>query len=155
MTSIRDKKRSVSDAEWEIWYQDTFDRDCPRRVEIAGRGLVEGLLELWARLLFETVQADGGRGFSRFNLWWKQAKTSIEIEGEWDGLVRLREWVYGSKWRSTKGYAEEGDLELLKNLAAAHKHLILRGATSERILAVAKTSENHADFEAHLFKMKE
>ena len=45
-------------AVWQVWYQDNFDRETPRRVEVEGEGLVLGLAELWSRHLFETVQAD-------------------------------------------------------------------------------------------------
>ena len=51
-------------AAWELWYQDLFDRECPRQVEVRGQGLVQGLAELWARHLFETVQVDGQKGLS-------------------------------------------------------------------------------------------
>lgn len=88
------------EAEWEVWYQDTFDRECPRQIEIAGLGLVNGLIELWARHLYETVQANGQKGFSRFNLWWKQKGQSIQVIGEWEGLIQLREWIFGGKQQS-------------------------------------------------------
>ena len=29
-------------AEWKVWYQDTFDRSAPRRVEAEGKGLTAG-----------------------------------------------------------------------------------------------------------------
>ena len=37
------------ETEWEVWYLDTFDRECPPSVDVRGRGLVRGLIELWAR----------------------------------------------------------------------------------------------------------
>ena len=49
------------EAEWQVWYQDTFDRECPPSVDVRGRGLVSGLTELWARHLFETVRPGGDR----------------------------------------------------------------------------------------------
>jgi hypothetical protein len=70
-----------SEAEWEIWYQDTFDRDAPRQVEIAGHGLLAGLLQLWERHLLETVQASGRRGFSRFKVkefWQQHSQPKVE-----------------------------------------------------------------------------
>ena len=36
----------VPEAEWKIWFQDNFDLECPRQVDLAGRGLVKGLMEL-------------------------------------------------------------------------------------------------------------
>jgi len=144
----------VRDAEWEIWYQDTFDRECPRQVEIAGRGLVKGLIELWARHLFETVRANGRKGFSRFNLWWKLKGRSIEVVGEWVGLIRLREWVFGDKQQSYTGYVQEGDEELLMKVAVTHSNLVLAGQTSEAILVAARASASREDFEARLLNLK-
>ena len=156
MTSIvRSLVDSDSEAEWEVWYQDTFDRECPRQVEVVGQGLAEGLTELWARHLFETVRVDGGKGFSRFNLWWKQERKSMEVVGEWGGMVRLREWVFGDKQRAYRGYVEEGDKGLLIRVAATHSCLIIAGQTSEGILAAAKASVSREDFEKQLSSLEE
>jgi hypothetical protein len=150
MARAEQNRNAEPHPEWEIWYQDTFDRECPRQVQVDGRGLVEGLVALWARHLCETVQANGQQGFSRFNLWWKQEHKSIAVVGEWDGLVRLRGWVYGGQWSAGKGSVETGDRELLTKVARAHKNLILRGATSEEILAAARESGSRDDFEQRL-----
>jgi hypothetical protein len=77
------------EAEREVWYQDTFDRECPPSVDVRGRGLVEGLTELWARHLFETVRPSGGEGFSRFHLRWKPGRF-VRIEGDQAGATRLQ-----------------------------------------------------------------
>ena len=115
---------------------------------------MKGLIELWARHLFETVQADGQRGFSRFNLWWKQKGRSIEVVGERVGLTRLREWVFGDKRHAYKGYVPEGDEELLAKVAMTHSNLVLAGQTSEAILVAARTSVSREDFEARLLNLK-
>ena len=91
---MNEKENSIIFAQWQIWYQDTFDRETPRKVEVEGQGLVDGLVELWSRHLKETVTASGGSGFSRFNLWWKQEATSIVIEGSQEGMVRVRSWIF-------------------------------------------------------------
>lgn len=143
------------EAEWQVWYQDTFDRECPRQVKVAGRGLVRGLSELWARHLFETVQANGQKGFSRFNLWWKQKGQSIEVVGEWEGATRLRAWVFGEKQRPDKGYVQEGDEKLLSKVATTHASLALAGQTSEVILTAAKMSVSQENFEARLLNLQE
>ena len=145
-----EKMKSLeTDAEWQVWYQDTFDRECPRQVEISGQGLVEGLTELWSRHLHETVQANGERGFSRFNLWWKQESKSIEVVGEWEGVVRLRGWVYRDKQQKNKKQTD-----LLKRIAIAHKNRILNGETSEKILATAKAKETREEFEEWLLSLQ-
>ncbi len=117
---------------------------------MTGQGLASGLTELWARHLFETVQASGQKGFSRFNLWWEQEKQSIRIVGEWKGATRLRRWVFGNKQQSYKGYVQEGDEKLLSKVAATHAALALADQTSEAILAAAKAAMNRQDFEARL-----
>lgn len=142
MTNIGDP---APQAEWKIWYQDTFDREVPRRVEVAGVGLVEGLMALWSRHLFETVQADGTRGFSRFNLWWTQEGRSIRITGEWAGQIRLRAWVFGNSRRR-----EDRDTALLRKIALAHSRLVLAGETSAPFLAAASEAESRAAFEMRL-----
>jgi len=120
---------------------------------VAGRGLVKGLMELWARHLFETVQPDGQRGFSRFNLWWKQKACSIIIDGEWAGSIRLRQWIFGSRRRAVQGYVRAGDKKLLGAMAAAHARLVLADQDSRAILLAAKTAANRKDFEAQLLRL--
>ena len=145
----------IPEAEWEIWYQDTFDQDCPRTVDLAGRGLVKGLIELWARHLFETVQPNGQQGFSRFNLWWKQKERSLAIVGEWVGAIRLRQWVFGSRQHTDQGYVQVGDEKLLRAVAVTHCRLVLANQTSQAILIAAKTSVSRKDFEAQLLRLAE
>jgi hypothetical protein len=114
-------------------------------MDIAGRGLVAGLAELWARHLFETVRSDGGEGFSRFSLWWKQKNQRVEIVGEWGGMVRLRKWVFGDKKRISRGHVGEADTGLLMGIVMAHSHLVAAGQTSESILAAAMISADSED----------
>ncbi|MBN1997877.1 hypothetical protein JW935_10020 [candidate division KSB1 bacterium] len=138
------------DMQWELWYQDVFDRECPRRVEVIGRGLMLGLTELWARHLFETVQADGEKGFSRFNLWCTKEEKSIKVTGTWGGMVRLRKWIFGDKRNVYKNFIEEGDEGLLVKIARVHSLLVLAGQTSEGILKAAENCTSCEDFEAQL-----
>lgn len=140
----------VPEAQWEIWYQDTFDRESPRGIDAAGSGLVEGLIELWARHLFETVQPDGGQGFSRFNLWWVQGRRSLDITGDWTGQTRLRGWVFGNKKSADQGYVRSADEKLLWAVARAHCRLALAGHSSEAILEAAVRSDRREDFVAKL-----
>ncbi len=141
---------SLSEAEWTLWYEDTFDRACPRQIEMTGRGLVQGLIELWARYLFETVRPDGRLGFSRFNLWWKQAGQSIEVLGSGQGAARLRDWIFGDERSTDNGYVQAGDTDFLYKLAKLHARLILFDRTSETILEAAGMAKNRADFERWL-----
>ena len=142
-------------AEWKVWYQDTFDRSTPRRVEAAGQGLTAGLVELWARHLFETVRADGARGFSRFNLWWMPESRSVKVVGPGSGMVRLRAWIFGEQRQTRRGYVAAADKRLLTRVAALHGHLLLAGQTSEPILAAAATSADCRAFEAELARLEQ
>jgi hypothetical protein len=137
-----------ADAEWQVWYEDMFDRECPRSVEVSGRGLTRGLMELWARHLRETVGADGSKGFSRFNLWW--AQRSIEVVGKWEGATRLRTWVLGSNRHAGGGYVAGADRRLLSKIAVAHAHLALTGRSCAPILEAAAAAANRRDFEGRL-----
>lgn len=130
--------------EWAVWYMDTFDRDAPPRVDVRGRGLVEGLAQLWARHLFERVRPDGQQGFSSFDLRWKQGR--IEIVGDHEGARRLRGWMFGKKEHSYKGYAAEAEPTLLRKVALAHALLIERRLGTERILAIASAAKDGTDF---------
>jgi hypothetical protein len=141
-----ENRNPASEATWELWYQDLFDRECPRKVEMSGTGLVQGLAETWARHLFETVQADGQKGFSHFNLWWLQKQKSIEIIGNWEGMVRLRRWVFGSQRTANRDYLGDGDQALLMEIALAHCYMLLSGKSSEAILKLAQKCANRDDF---------
>lgn len=136
------------EAEWEIWYRDTFDRESPPSVDARGRGLVEGLMELWARHLFETVRPGGGKGFSRFHLRYKEA--GIHIVGSWEGAVHLRLWVYGDEAHTQAGYVAAADPDLLRRIAVTHAHLVVTGQTCEPILAAATEAADRQAFEARL-----
>jgi hypothetical protein len=136
------------EAEWEVWYRDTFDRECPPSVDIRGRGLVRGLVELWARHLFETVRPGGGQGFSRFHLRYREAR--ISIVGSWEGATRLREWTFGDKAHTQKGYVAEADAPLLRQVAVTHAQLLVADRTCEPILAAAAEAANRREFAAWL-----
>ncbi len=128
---------------WQVWYQDLFDRECPRQVEASGEGLVQGLEVLWGYFLRESIKADGTKGFARFNLWLKGEGRSISIEGPWEGLVRLREWVVGG------GRQLETDA-LLNRVAEVHAKLADAEETSEAIARLAVEALGPEDFKRKL-----
>ena len=115
---------------------------------------MQGLTELWARHLFETVQASGQKGFSRFNLWWEQRGQSIEVVGDWEGQIRLRKWVFGDKRTARAGYVRAGDKKLLTKVAEVHSKLILAGQTNEAILTAARAAASRKDLETRLLDLK-
>jgi hypothetical protein len=131
-------------AEWQVWYEDMFDRETPRQVEASGRGLAKGLIELWARYLGETIRPNGSEGFSRFNLWC--TPRSVEIIGNREGAVRLRGWVFGIQ----EGSVRKRNRRLLNRIAVAHTRLILAGQSSEPILEAAAAAVDRRDFEGRL-----
>jgi hypothetical protein len=139
----------IPEAEWQVWYQDTFDRECPLSVDVRGQGLAIGLIELWARYLFEAVRPGGVRGFSRFHLRWGQ-DNFVDIKGSWAGATRLREWVFGTKKHSRRGYVAAGDVHLLKRIAVTHAWLIVRDQPADQILEAAADAQDRPDFEGQL-----
>ena len=139
----------VPEAEWGVWYRDTFDRECPPSVDVRGRGLVSGLVELWARHLFETVRPGGAQGFSRFHLRWGQAMF-VRVEGSWAGATRLREWVFGAKAHTRRGYVKAGDARLLVKVAVTHARLIVGDQAADQILEAAADAQDRPDFERRL-----
>ena len=146
MTLSQADSKLINTAEWEIWYQDNFDLECPRQMELSGRGLIKGLIELWARHLYETIQPSGFIGFSRFNLWWKQRVCSISIVGEKAGQIKLRQWVYGERRSNYLGCMFVADKDLLQVIAEIHSKLIISGQSSETIVAEALLSNNTEEF---------
>ena len=141
------------DAEWKVWYEDLFDRECPRQVQASGTGLAVGLVDLRRYHLRETVQADGCKGFSRFNLWWVQAGQSVNVVGDWEGLVRLRGWIFGFPLRARKDHVGAADPDLLLIVAAIHSSLIVAGKTSAEIVSAALTADSREDFESSLARL--
>ncbi|MFC1852754.1 hypothetical protein ACFL27_21355 [candidate division CSSED10-310 bacterium] len=142
---FRKIKDLFDDVAWQVWYQDTFDRECPRQVEVEGVGLVKGLTELWARHLHGTIRPDGQKGFSLFNLWCPQNHQDIEIIGAMAGQVQLRQWIFGQN--KSRG---EGDYSLLSLVATVHGSLIHNGQNSEPILALVRNSNSLQDFKKRL-----
>jgi hypothetical protein len=134
-----------SSAEWEIWYRDLFDRDCPAKVEVRGYDLAKGLVQLWARHLFEGLD-----GLSRFTLLWKQENRWIDIVGDTKGARLLRTWTFGAKETADRGYLAEADASLLEIIAISHARLIAGNKTSELILGLAATAADRQNFERQL-----
>jgi len=134
-SSKRPRTVQPEEIEWKVWHEDLFDRACPPNVETGGRGLVEGLTELWRRYLSASIGAGGERGLSRFHLSWEGG--SVIVSGDRSGAARLRGWV-------------GGDPGLLERTSRAHAELVLAGRTSEEILAAAAASADRGDFEARL-----
>lgn len=139
----------TGEREWEVWYRDTFDRECPPSVDARGRGLVHGLTELWARHLFEVVRPGGGHGFSRFRLR-REPEEPVHIRGDREGEARIRAWVFGEKEQTDRGYVEAGDARLLSRIAAAHAALLRAGRSAEEILAAAAGAGDRQAFERYL-----
>ncbi len=140
------------EAEWEVWYRDMFDRECPPSVDVRGRGLVSGLMELWARHLYETVRPGGGQGFSRFHLRWIERRT-VHIDGSGPGASKLRQWLFGKKRSNLKGYVAEADGRLLGKVAVTHAKLILAGGSCKQILEAAQVAPDRQAFERELLNL--
>jgi len=146
MKTYKSKGDPISIAEWDLWYQDNFDLECPRQISRSGQGLIVGLIELWAHHLYETIQPNGFFGFDRYNLWWKQEKRGVDIVGDLTGQLKLRKWMYGKRRSSYAGCMAIADKELIHLIAEAHSRLILLDQTSKAIVNLAIQSESKAMF---------
>jgi hypothetical protein len=138
-------------AAWEVWYDDAFDYDAPDSVDVRGQGLKNGLMELWARYLYETVQKDGSQGFSQF--WLKREGGIVDLKREWkdvsqlwEGSKKLREWTFGQSQDPMKGYVGNADIEFLRRLCEAHLRRIQEPEAAEWLLARAAESGNREEF---------
>lgn len=127
---------------WQVWYQDTFDREAPRRVEVEGRGLVEGLAELWRFHLREGVDEAGRPTFSRFNLWLVERGQSVRPADSPEGVARLRAWIFAG--------GEAPDSRLLEGIAQVHARRLGEDPGGEGILQAAVRARDRAAFEAWL-----
>mgnify|MGYP006299884463 CR=1 FL=1 len=115
-------------ARWQLWVEDTFDRETPRQVEASGQGLAAGLIELWTRHLFGGVSDGGHATFTHYNLWWRQRSISIEIAPDPVALRRLRHWLLGETAHGLEAAVATGDRHLQAHVAAVHGALVTAGA---------------------------
>lgn len=139
--------------EWDLWYQDRFELGSPRRIELSGQGLANGLVELWARHLYETVQSDGVTGFAKFDLWWKNEFWPVLIFGDEEGQVKIRQWVYGGG-EANPNYLDTADRTLLAEIAETHAGLLRNELESDAIISIASGSKSKIDFLAGLNGLK-
>lgn len=142
-----------NEEEWEIWLQDNFDPDTPRQVILTGEGLINGLTKLWIWHLYETVQKDGFICFSKFNLWIKQPKRSIEVIGDIAGQKKLRKWLFRNYRGNNVDCRDAVDQNLLGFIVKAHLNLLEEGRTCETIIEQASKSDNRYQFEKLLEKL--
>jgi hypothetical protein len=143
-----------SKPEWELWYQDTFDRGSPRRIEQTGQDLTAGLTALWRHHLMESVGSGSQSGFSRFNLWLTQGQQSIEIAGQRKGLMRLRRWILEDIPENEVCDSVIPEKRLLNQVAETHRRLYVSGRSSAEIPALAGKSSSREEFEVLLGRLK-
>lgn len=104
---------------------------------------MNGLTELWARHLFESV-SPSGMGFSRFHLTWEAG--TVTVSGDSQGARKLREWIYGDKQHSKADYVAEADGDLLKHIATLHAGCLEQPNPTERICAAATEAADRTAF---------
>jgi hypothetical protein len=137
--SVRPTSSARRPGEWEVWYRDTFDRECPAKVEVRGKALADGLAELWARYLTDTVEGDGTIGFSHFWLEWDERRIDLTDKYQtqcWSGARRLRAWLVCPTDHES-GYVANAAPVLLRQLTLAHARHADRPRAAEWILTMA------------------
>lgn len=135
---------------WEIWHDDTFDRDMPNTLDASGVGIGAGLFMLWQKVLHEGVLEDGRRTFSTFSLIWEKntpnsgfAEIPMPFTDSMKHLfAQLRYWafpLYQSHEKLPDDLRRDGcptsphkqNDDLLRALAALHLSLIHKKAEIE------------------------
>jgi hypothetical protein len=84
--------------------------------------------------------------FSKFNLFWRERKSSIQINGDLVGQIKLRKWLFDERKADRLNIMQIADSELLELIAKMHYRLILNGQTVEAIISFAQTSNTREDF---------
>jgi hypothetical protein len=144
---------------WKIVHRDTFDRSEPASAELSGtNGRINGLVELWAKFLFETVHTGSRsvagptpgsiafvefatRGFSEFGLF-IDGVGSVRIDGDLEGGLKLRRWVFGTVQYTLKHAIDEAKLPVLQVIARRHARDLAVEPTAAHLLARALTARD-------------
>lgn len=122
---------------WELYAADLFDRESPAQIDARGAGLVDGLVELWRRVLSEGVRDGGDRTFTSFSLHWDGGSTDAGAQPfDNQALARMRRWVFGTPGpfedngpQNRKAVLARENAVLLRAIAEAHARLhVLAGA---------------------------
>jgi hypothetical protein len=132
---------------WQLWYDDTFDREAAPALQDSGTNIVDGLYELWFHTLQEGILENGSASFSRFHLTWGNT-SSIRVDVFVDSfhnpsLLKLRRWAHLAP--DHKNSEEHGKAILLR-VAQLHYELLQKssrwrvsaidwGAESKELLA--------------------
>lgn len=140
------------EVEWEVWSEDTFDREARPTRDTRGKGLLDGLKALWIRFLLETVRPKGRQSFTRFYLR-RPPAAAVRIQGPWDGAVSLRSWIFGMKTRAYRGRLDVADRQLLEAIIHIHAQLLRQERSSEPILTMAAEAADRREFTTSLEEM--
>jgi hypothetical protein len=140
------------DSEWEVWSEDTFDREARPTMDTRGKGLLDGLTALWIRFLLETARYEGNQGFTRFYLR-RPPAAAINIKGSSEGAKRLRHWVFGTKKREIRNYLKVADRWLLEVIISIHAGLLGNEQSSEPILNIAAEEADQQGFESRMVEL--
>ncbi len=159
---VPDADDPAADLTWAISARDTFDRESPTSAELTGRGVIPGLMELWAKFLFETVQlsqrhhGDGvrtqeaSRGFTEF---WLQfdGQGADHIDGDFACAGRIRHWIYGATRHTMRRAIDEADQELLRTIALAHARVrVAHGRDAGTTILACATDDDRDGFTMRL-----
>jgi hypothetical protein len=113
------------DRPWTLWYHDTFDREAEPSLEWSGRGMIDGLAELWGRFLHEGLEANERATFTDFTLHLGPQRIHIDRSTELRaGAAAMKRWIDqpGERRVLAEAHAALGDAgstELLRLAADA------------------------------------
>jgi len=134
----------TSESVWKIIHEDLFDRDVRPTVDAEGQGLADGLSELWARYLISQIGPGGVGGLARFSLSWSGA--GVQMPPASKAGSQVREWVFGAKPDTSRGYRSAGDSELLDLIGRVHAGLLVAGRSGDEVLDLAGAADTKEAF---------
>jgi hypothetical protein len=145
---------TLSEAEWQVWYHDSFDHDASPLLNREGVGFLKGLIVLWSYYLSERVDNNGQFGFSDFSLRCNDQCVFIHGDGSSLGVsgtvckqhLKLRLWIFGD----AEYVHEPADNDLLTAVAESHQKLLSVGRSSAALFALASKCKDSHEFRQSL-----
>ena len=126
-------------AEWELWYQDTFDADCPRQVELAGCGLGEAILALAAT---STSREDFAAHLSRLAV---PITIRVATQDDLGALARLNEHFNDVKTTAAQIAARMADPQCAEIPIVAEVEKQIVGFAGLRVVPLLFYAGAHAE----------
>jgi hypothetical protein len=144
---------------WNLIYQDLFDRETPPMITKTGTGFKSSIFYLWQYTLSEGVTINGSQSLSRFYLQYPDSgqlesefafinfyDNSINISSEKEVLAKLRNYIYGDKSRieGRNNYSIAGR-KVLSHIVDMHYNLLINSQDITEKISIGSSSSEVLD----------